>query len=188
MEDKVIVFVGMPGAGKSACVEYLKDKGVPSAYFGGITLDEIKRRGMEVNEASEKFVREDIRAKEGKGAYAVRIIKQIEQFFDKGNHYVVVDGLYSWTEYKIFKQSFGERAIVIAVVAPRAVRHMRLKSRTVRPLTDQEADARDYAEIENLEKGGPIANADFYLANETSVKSLQFDLQKLLPEIGIDLN
>ncbi len=184
---KVIVFVGMPGAGKSVCVECLKKKGLPFAYFGGITIDEVKRRGMEVNEASEKFVREDIRAKEGKGAYAVRIIRQIEEFFDKGENYVVVDGLYSWTEYKIFKESFGKNAIIIAVISPEQERHKRLATRTVRPLTDQEATARDYAEIENLEKGGPIANADYFLANEESVEALQADLQKLLPTIGINL-
>src|SRR5579884_2195098 len=100
MQDKtVLVFVGMPGAGKSVCVEYLKNKGLPSVYFGGITLEEIKNRGLDVSEASEKFVREDIRAREGKGAYAVRIIRQIEELFEKDNNCVVVDGLYSWTEY-----------------------------------------------------------------------------------------
>jgi dephospho-CoA kinase len=182
---KVIVFVGMPGAGKSVCVEYLKKKGLPFAYFGGITLDEIKRRGMEVNEASEKLVREDIRAKEGKGAYAVRIIKQIEDFFEKGEAYVVVDGLYSWTEYKIFKDSFGPNAVIIAIVAPVSVRHERLAKRPVRPLTEAEATARDYAEIENLEKGGPIANADYFLANNDSVKELETDLQELLDGISL---
>ena len=40
-------------------------------------------------------------------------------------------------------------------------------------------------EIENLEKGGPIANADYFLANDNSVKELQADLHKLLPRIGI---
>lgn len=186
MQDKkVIVFVGMPGAGKSVCVDYLKDKGLPYAYFGGITIDEVKRRGMEVNEASEKFVREDIRAKEGKGAYAVRIIKQIEDDFDQGSHLVVVDGLYSWTEYKIFKDSFGDNALIIAIVASPKARHARLAGRKVRPLTASEAKARDYAEIENLEKGGPIANADFYLANEANPEDLLRDLQKLLDTHGI---
>ncbi|HXR50427.1 MAG TPA: AAA family ATPase [Verrucomicrobiae bacterium] len=188
MQDKkVIVFVGMPGAGKSVCVEYLKKKGLPYVYFGGITLDEIKRRGMEVNEASEKFVREDIRAKEGKGAYAVRIIRQIEELFDQGHNKVVVDGLYSWTEYKIFKESFGDNVIIIAIASPRKFRHQRLATRVVRPLTEEEANARDYAEIENLEKGGPIANADYFLANETSVEELETDLGKLLPKIGLEL-
>jgi dephospho-CoA kinase len=182
---KAIIFVGMPGAGKSVCVEYLKEKGVPSVYFGGITLDEVKRRGMDINAASEKFVREDIRAKEGKGAYAVRIIQQIEDLFDEGHNYVVVDGLYTWTEYKIFKGSFGDNAIIIAVVAPRGFRHKRLATRPDRPLPESEASARDYAEIENIEKGGPIANADYFLANSTSVEDLQHDLQQLLDELDI---
>jgi dephospho-CoA kinase len=188
LEDKkVLVFVGMPGAGKSVCVEYLKNKGVVSAYFGGITLDEMKRRGLEVNEASEKLVREDIRAKEGKGAYAVRIIKQIEDFFENGEKYVVVDGLYSWTEYKIFKDSFGDSAAIIAVVSARKVRHERLRNREVRPLSEEDAERRDHAEIEHLEKGGPIADADYFLANDATVEDLQADLAKLLPQIGVNL-
>jgi dephospho-CoA kinase len=186
-EEKVIVFVGMPGAGKSVCVDYLKDKGVPSTYFGGITIEEVKRRGMEVNEASERLVREDIRAKEGKGAYAVRIIKEIEELLEKGHKYVVVDGLYSWTEYKIFKDSFGERAVIIAIASGRQDRHRRLATRSVRPLKPEQASARDYAEIENLEKGGPIANADYFLTNENSVKELETDLQALLTKLDIKL-
>ena len=184
-KKKAIVFVGMPGAGKSVCVNYLKEKGLPSTYFGGITLDELKERGLEVNEANERLVREDIRAKEGKGAYALRIISQVESQFEDGHDYVVVDGLYSWTEYKIFKGSLEDRAIIIAIVAPRHLRHQRLASRKVRPLTEAEASSRDYAEIENVEKGGPIANADYFLANAESVERLQDDLQKLLDQLEI---
>jgi dephospho-CoA kinase len=186
-QGNVIVFVGMPGAGKSACVEHLKSKGLPTAYFGGITLDEVKRRGLDVNEMNEKMVREDIRAKEGKGAYAVRIIRQVQELFEQGNSCIVVDGLYSWTEYKIFKESFGDRAVIIGVVAPREIRHERLGKRSIRPLTEQEASERDYAEIEHLEKGGPIANADFYLANSGTQTEMLKDLDRLLVKNGLDI-
>lgn len=186
-QKKAIVFVGMPGSGKSVCVNYLKEKGLPSSYFGGITLEELKKRGMEVNEANERLVREDIRAKEGKGAYALRIIAQVETQFEAGHDYVVVDGLYSWTEYKIFKEALEDRAVIIAVVSARHLRHERLAKREVRPLTEAEASSRDYAEIEHVEKGGPIANADHYLANNRAVEDLQADLAKLLDEIGVKL-
>lgn len=177
-----IVFVGMPGAGKSICVEHLQKKGWPSVYFGGITIDEIKKRGLEVNETNERLVREDIRAREGKGAYAIRIITQIEQYFQQDQQNVIVDGLYSWTEYKIFKEVLEDNAMIIAVVAPRKVRHDRLAKRDVRPLTEKEASSRDYAEIENLEKGGPIANADYYLSNYGSSYELLAELDKLIEE------
>jgi dephospho-CoA kinase len=186
-QKKAIVLVGMPGAGKSVCVQYLKSKGLPSAYFGGITIDEIKARGMDVNEANEKLVREEIRTKEGKGAYALRILTQVENHFEEGHNFVVVDGLYSWTEYKIFKETLEDNAIIVAVVSPRRQRHERLSTRAVRPLTEAEASSRDFAEIENLEKGGPIANADYYLANDNSVKELESDLAKLLEKIGVEV-
>lgn len=168
-------------------MEHLKAKGLPSCYFGGITIDEVKARGMEVNEANERFVREDIRAKEGKGAFALRILTQIEQQFQAGHKYVVVDGLYSWTEYKIFKESLEDNAIIIAIVAPREVRHERLSKRPIRPLTKEEVTERDFAEIEKLEKGGPIANADYYLTNSDGPEELLSDLDALLASIGIIL-
>lgn len=180
---KVVAFVGMPGAGKSSCVTYLEQKGFPSVYFGGITVDEVKARGMEVNEANEKFVREDIRAKEGLGAYAKRIIGKIEALAAEGQNKVVADGLYTWTEYKIFKERFSDNVTIIAIAAPRHLRHERLARRPVRPLTDVEVTAREYAEIENIEKGGPIANADYTLVNNDSANDMTTKLDEILKEI-----
>lgn len=188
MEKKVITLVGMPGAGKSYCVEYLENVGLPSVYFGGITLDEIRARGLDINPENEKMVREDIRAKEGKAAYAARIIKKINEIFKSGSSYVVADGLYSWTEYKEFKQAFGDNAIIIAITAPRNVRHQRLENRPVRPLTSTEVSAREYAEIENIEKGGPIANADYTIVNDSAPEDMLAKLRQILSSEGIGLN
>jgi dephospho-CoA kinase len=180
---KIFAFVGMPGAGKSTLVEHLEKQGIPSVYFGGITLEEVKRRGLEINPANEKIVREDLRVKEGLGVYAKRIITKIEALQAAGHDTVVADGLYSWTEYKIFKERFGDDAVIIAIAAPRKVRHERLARRPVRPLTDAEVTAREYAEIENIEKGGPIANADYTLLNTTSQQDLIAQLETLLQQL-----
>lgn len=182
---KIITLVGMPGAGKSLCVDYLEKKGWPSVYFGGITLKEVKKRGLEINAANEKIVREDIRAKEGMGAYAPRIIEEITQLHKEGANVVIADGLYSWSEYKIFKEKFGDNAVIIAITAPRKVRHARLANRPVRPLTEEEVTAREYAEIENIEKGGPIANADYTISNNKSAEALLEDLEAILQELQI---
>ena len=182
---KLITFVGMPGAGKSICVDHVVAKGHPSVYFGGITIDEVKNRGLDVNEANEKMVREDIRAKEGPAAYAKRIIAKIEDLQKQGHNVVVVDGLYSWTEYKEFKKRFGDGAVIIAITAPRKVRHERLANRPVRPLTEQEVTSREYAEIENLEKGGPIANADYTLVNDQNQEALLADVDVILQQLKV---
>ena len=105
---------------------------------------------------------------------------------------VVGDGLYSWSEYKILKEKYGNKLVIIAVYAPPALRYERLVKRTLakadtnlrnRPATPESAKARDYAEIENIEKGGPIAMADFTLSNTGTIKDLISQLENVLPEI-----
>lgn len=186
MSNKIIAFVGMPGAGKSMVVEYLESKGIPSIYMGGIvTIDEMQRRGLVANETNEKMIREELRATEGMGVMAKRTIPKIEAFIAAGNEVVVADGLYSWAEYKIFKENYGDDAIIIAVTAPRHLRHERLARRPVRPLTEEDVTAREYAEIENIEKGGPIANADYTLVNDNTPESLIMQLNATLTDANI---
>ena len=179
----VLTFVGMAGSGKSSCIDYLKEKGYPSVYFGGITVEETKRRGLELNEQNEKMVREDLRATEGPDVMAKRIAQQIKKLAEAGQTRIIADGLYSWTEYKYFKKHFGNNAVVIAVAAPRALRHERLTHRKVRPFTPEQAALRDYNEIEGIEKGGPIANADYTLVNNKGLTYLYSQLEEVLQAI-----
>ena len=186
MQTKVIALVGMPGAGKGLCVEYLEKKGWPSVYFGGITVDEVRRRGLEVNEANERMVREELRATEGLGVMAQRIIAKIDALSAAGHTVVIADGLYSWTEYKIMKERFEQDVSVIAIVSARHTRHERLLHRPVRPFTEEEVTAREYAEIENIEKGGPIANADYYVLNDGQPAETYAQLEKILISLNIE--
>lgn len=182
---RVLVLVGMPGAGKSSCVEHLEIKGIPNAYFGGVVVKEVKKRyGQDgVTEAREKLVREEFREIDGKGAIAKRIIPQLDKLLETHPR-VVADGLYSWTEYKMFKEHYRDSALVVAITAPRHLRHERLAHRPIRPLTEAEVSAREYAEIENIEKGGPIANADYTLTNDGDAYELLQKLDNLLLDVG----
>lgn len=183
----ILTFVGMPGSGKSSCVDHIMEKypGLPPVlYFGGITVDEVKRRGQEVNEANERVVREELRRTEGRDSYAHRIAKKIDELTEQDHKRIVVDGLYMWPEYKVFKDKYDGQAVIVAVTAPRHVRHERLAHRPVRPLTSEEVNSRDYAEIENMEKGGPIANADYTITNNKAPADLYEQLDEILAEIG----
>lgn len=182
---KIIILVGMSGAGKSTCVDYLVEKGYPKVYFGGVVVEETKRRyGGITSEKLEKIVREDLRAKEGNLAIANRIIGQIDNLIAAGETRIIADGLYSWSEYKLFKERFGNNAVIVAVAANRQFRHDRVANRPVRPLNEQEITAREYAEIENIEKGGPIANADYTITNNLDQKAMLSQLDNVLNIIG----
>jgi dephospho-CoA kinase len=180
---KILAFVGLAGSGKSTAVEYLTEKGYPKVYFGGVVLDEVKKRGLELTQENEQPIREELREKEGKDFVVRRIIKQINDLIDAGQHRIVADGLYTWTEYKVLKHEFPGELNLVAIVAPRALRHRRLAHRPIRPLTAPQADQRDWAEIENLEKGGPIAIADHFIINDGDLGKLHHQIDAELASI-----
>ena len=95
----------------------------------------------------------------------------------------MLDGLYSWTEYKILKKAYPTETTVIAIILPRALRHHRVAERPDRPFNAQEINERDWSELENLEKGAPIAIADYYLENSGSISDLHKQLEQLLKDI-----
>lgn len=144
---------------------------------------------MEVNEANEKKVREGFRKEYGMGAFATLNIPKIDQALCNSD--VVVDGLYSWSEYKILKDKYGGDMHIVAVYAPPELRYTRLENRAVagdekqrfRSFTKEEAKARDYAEIENIEKGGPIAMADFTIINTGTIEELKEQVNEILKRI-----
>lgn len=182
---KILAFVGMSGTGKSTAVEHLTEKGYPKVYFGGIVLDEVKRRGLELTQQNEEPIREELREKEGKDFIVKRIIDQINDLVDAGQHRVVADGLYTWTEYRALKHAFPGELTVVAVVAQKHIRKNRLEHRPVRPLTYEQVDQRDWSEIENLEKGGPIAIADYYIMNNSgNVEGLYEQVDAVAREIA----
>lgn len=180
---KIIAFVGLSGSGKSAAVEYLTEKGFPKVYFGGILYKAMQEAGIEITWDSQQKFREEIRAKEGKDFVVKRAIKEIHDLIEAGQHRIVLDGIYSWTEYKTIKHEFPGGSTVIAIVAPKILRHRRLAERPERPLTATEADQRDWSEIENLEKGGPIAIADYYVINDHGLDHLHMQIDQILEDI-----
>ncbi|MEO5950753.1 MAG: dephospho-CoA kinase [Candidatus Saccharimonadales bacterium] len=177
---KIIAFVGMTGSGKSSAVDFLTEKGYPKVYFGGVIYDAMREAGIEITPESQTTFREDIRKKEGDDFVVKRIIQQINGLIGAGQHRIIADGIYSWTEYKIMKHEFPGELHVIAVVAPRRLRHHRLSIRPERPFTDVEATNRDWTEIENLEKGGPIAMADSYIINDGDMEHFHEQLDVIL--------
>jgi len=179
--NKIVAIVGMCGVGKSVAVEYFEKIGFKKVYFGGITLEQLKEQNMPITPENEKIMREGLRKKLGMGAYATLSLPKIRGYVRETN--VVIDGLYSWAELKILNEEFGEDLTVISIIADKDIRYKRLSERQVRPHTKDEAIKRDLGEIENMDKGGPIAYADYFAINNGTVEDLENNLKIILDKI-----
>ena len=176
--NKAVAVVGMCGSGKSVLCSYFTDLGWSSVYFGGVAVSQLKKSGTPISEANERAIRERLRGELGMGAFAVILKDEIMDKLQRGN--VVLDGLYSWSEYVILKELLGDNLIVLAIVANSGIRKERLSKRTVRPLNAEMVESRDVAEIENSEKGGPIAKADYYIINNGSEEQFKIQFQQFM--------
>ena len=169
---KIIALVGLAGSGKSSAVEYLTEKGFPKIYFGGVIYKAMDEAGIEKTWDNQQQFREEIRRREGKDFVIKRVIKNIHDLINSGQNKIVLDGLYTWSEYKFLKHEFPGQVVVIAIVTPKYLRYQRMAKRIERPMQPHEVDQRDWSEIENLEKGGPIAIADYFIINDGSLEQL----------------
>ncbi len=178
---KLIAIVGMSGSGKSVASDYLESIGFKKIYFGGVVLAELKKRKMEITPNNEKNVREDLRREFGMAAMAIKLLPEIKKSIKKYD--TVLDGLYSWDEYIVLKNEFKDDLKLICVVTDKALRYARVGQRPERPLNREEIEKRDYAEIENLAKGGPISIADYFILNNGTIKDYEERLKEILENI-----
>lgn len=177
-KNKIVAVVGMCGSGKSVAVEEFEKRGWKKIYFGEATFIKMKELGLEINEENERKVREQLRASGDKGVYAKIFLPEIEKSFKDGN--VVIESMYSWSEYKIVKDKFGEDFEVLCIATDAPLRRKRLETRPFRPMSAETSKARDHAEIENIEKGGPIGIADHYILNNGTVATFKRNVVKYI--------
>ncbi len=178
---KVLSIVGMTGAGKSEVAKLFQENGFTRIRFGDVTDEEVRKRGLELNVGSERYIRELLRQQLGMSAYARLNLPRIDSALKHSD--VVIDGLYSWEEYTFLKTCYGEDFYVVAVWSSPGTRYARLSSRLNRCLTRKEAASRDGAEIENINKGGPIAMAYFTIINEASLEDLRKEAERVISKL-----
>lgn len=174
--NKIIAIVGMCGCGKSIASEYYEARGYKKVYFGGVTMDQLKKEGLDVTPDNEKMMRERLRKEYGMAAYAILSLPKIEEYVKTSN--VVLDGLYSWDELVVLKEKFSDLK-VISIVVDKEIRYNRLAVREIRPFNFEQAKNRDISEIENLAKGGPIAYADYFIINNGDMDMYNSELDRI---------
>lgn len=183
---KILAIVGMSGSGKSVAVDHLTSEGYPKVYFGGMIYKEMEKRGIPRSEdgETEKKFREEIREQEGKDWVVNQVIAETKDLIAAGQKRIILDGVYSWTEYKILKREFPKNIVFVAIVVDKKLRYERVAKRPGRSFDGAAIRERDRSEIENLEKGGPIVAADYYVLNNGTIKDAEDRIDEITKEIG----
>lgn len=179
--NKIVAFVGMCGSGKSIGTDILEKNGWHKIYFGGVTYKKMEEEGIIRTPDSERIFREKLRKEYGPECYAKLLLPEIEASVKTKN--VVLDGLYSWYEYKYLKENLKEEFKLICIVTDKDIRYDRISKRPERPFDNKKALERDLSEIENLYKGGPIAFADYYIFNNGTIEEYHNRLEEILEQI-----
>jgi len=178
----VVAVVGLAGSGKTDATERFIACGFSRVGFNDPLYEELERRGLTRTQENERPIREELRREFGMGVMALRALPFVEASVEEGKN-VVIESMYSWSEYKIVKERFGNNFKVLAIFAPPALRYERLEKREVRPLSVEEARMRDYSEIENIEKAGPITMSDWTIQNTGSREEFLKGVDRIIDSI-----
>ena len=162
--DKLVVgLVGMPGSGKSLVVEVAQQDGYAVVVMGDVVREETRKRGLDLNPQNIGRVMLELRKTGGEGIVAEKCNPKIQQ---ATNEKVIVDGLRSLHEARVFKAHFPKFSLV-AVHASPETRFYRLNRRGRSDDPDGWAvfRERDMREL-HVGLGNAIAMAEYLIINE----------------------
>ncbi|MGQ0536824.1 MAG: AAA family ATPase [Methanobacteriota archaeon] len=175
---KAIAFTGLPGAGKSVAVEVARRRGIPVVRMGDLVWEEVRRRGMPLEEASVGLVAREMRAHHGPEIWAIRTAERAKE---TDAPVVVIDGVRSLAEVSCFRRVLGRTFVLVAITAAKTVREARLldRGREDDVRSREEFEAREARELGfGLEEA--IGSADVRIPNEETEADLVRRVEEVL--------
>ena len=179
---KIIAFAGMPCSGKTEAVEIAKERNIPVIRMGDMVWEEVKKRGLPLNDENVGRIANQMRKDFGKDIWAQRTLEKISSF-DKQD-IIVIDGIRNVEEIETFKKELGKDFVIIAIKSSGDIRCKRFLQR------GREDDSKDIGDFEKRDKrelgwglGTVIESADIVVSNEGTIKDFKDEIQKILEEM-----
>jgi len=179
---KIIAFAGMPFSGKSEAVQIAKDSNISVFRMGDAVWDEVKNRGLELNDKNVGMIADKMRKEHGMDIWARRTLDKIKSL-DEAD-IVVIDGIRNVEEIDRFKKELGKDFVVIAIEASDESRYGRAQSR------GRQDDSKDLEKIKERDKrelrwglDAVIASADIVISNEGSIDEFRNKVKEILFKI-----
>lgn len=168
---------GMPLSGKTLAAEILEEEGFAVLDMGEVVRIEMEKRGVEP-EKTGPFVNE-MRSEHGMDAIAQLSVPYLQEIIDEKDR-VVITGMRSWEEKKMFEKEVEGEIEVAAIWASRKTRRERREERQREE--DVKGDGfreRDQREIENG-VGKLMALSDHLIKNEGTVEQLEEEVKEIV--------
>ncbi|KYK32624.1 MAG: hypothetical protein AYK22_07240 [Thermoplasmatales archaeon SG8-52-3] len=179
---KIIAFAGMPCSGKSEAVKIAKQLDNPVIRMGDMVWEEVKNRGLALDEKNVGAIADQMRRDHGMDIWAKRTIDKILQ--NKKNNYIIIDGIRNIEEIDAFKNKLGKDFILIAITASDITRQKRFLKRGREDDSSDIQDLRDRDRRElNWGLDTVIASADIIIPNDDGIKEFKKEIKDLLSRI-----
>lgn len=179
----IIGLTGPIGSGKGTVVEILHKLGFSSMKFSDVLREMLTKEGKEINRTSLQDLGDKLRADEGGGAIAKRILKELKE---KEAKYWVVDGFRNPAEVEEFRHL--KTFILLGINSDIENRWERIqkRARDNAPKTFEE-----FKKEENRDKGigqedydqqadACFKMADAYIMNNGTIEELEGKVKKLI--------
>ncbi|HOJ51869.1 MAG TPA: AAA family ATPase [Syntrophales bacterium] len=170
---KIFVIVGMPASGKNIAREYAESQGIPYVATGDIVRAEAERRGISTQAESMAQLSDELRGRDGLGVTR----RAIDYALTMKSDVVFLEGMRSWPEIEMIRERAN--CVVVAFVAPRALRRERI---AIRGRADDAPELFDVRDLREISYGAavPIALADYYVLNDSSLEHAREELRKIV--------
>ncbi len=171
----IILLTGMPGSGKEEFIKVAEDMGIYVIRMGDVVRDFVRSLSLPLNDNNVGRIANSEREKNGMDIWARRTLERI----GTGNY--IIDGVRNWEEVEFFKKYFGENMKIVAILSSPDTRFKRLLKRG---RMDDPKSFEEFLKRDNREMGWGlakvIANADFFIVNESSLEDFKESVRNLL--------
>ncbi|RLG52935.1 MAG: hypothetical protein DRN96_01320 [Thermoproteota archaeon] len=186
---KYIGLTGQLAAGKDLCAKILEETfNMKVVTMSEIIARELDRAGLEATRENLRRYGLYLRVIDGPDAVMRRAIRAVRESERRGEKYsgYVINGLRNIEEALCFWREFGEKGLIVGVVASRDIRFRRIKLR--RGIKDTGVDSftdffkSDIEELTKFHLGDVIAAADILIVNDGTLEELK---EKLIMAISL---
>ncbi|MHA2249814.1 MAG: AAA family ATPase [Candidatus Kariarchaeaceae archaeon] len=179
----VVGVTGLPSAGKGLVSEVANDYNFKTIVMGDVIRNECKNRGLPITRENSNMVMMQLREEKGASAVAIVTIEWIKLAVNKGNTNILVDGIRSLDEIRLFRKTFPNFILIAVYAAPQVRLERAMSRKRMDDAFSHEAfTKRDTIELD-LGIGDAIARSDILIPSVDSIEHMKIKIGQIMEDL-----